>query len=517
MYHILPLLASIVAVSANCPNYEQFARERHEPFSSGRHAYPFQRPGKDCRTYSVPAVEKVIYDEMDQAIGDPDLYRLFLNTWPNTLDTTVKWQGTSADDPDEELAFITTGDINALWLRDSANQLQSYKSVLSSNRGSPSNENDIASLFRGAINLQARYITKSPFCNAFHPPPEAKLRRVKRSLQPRDTVSPKYDPDFVFECKYELDSLAAFLQLSWDYYDETEDGEFFGKFGWAEAVKAILRVAKHMQEGTYDEQGRVQKPAYTWLRNADSASETVSNHGHGAPVKGHIGLVRSFFRPSDDACIYQYFIPANMMFSRYLAACAKIMRPLDEKVAKEMEALAFDIEVGINKHAIIQHPIFGEMYAYEIDGFGSYSLMDDANIPSLLSIPHLGYKPASQHVYDNTRAFVLSSYNPYYARGPVLNATGGPHLGPGMAWPMGLIVQLLTTEDDEEIVDGIRQLMNSTSGLGLIHETVNSHNEKHWTRSWFSWANGLFGQMIMDLYKRKPTLIARSYQGVDEK
>ena len=173
-----------------------------------------------------------------------------------------------------------------------------------------------------------------------------------------------------------------------------------------------------------------------------------------------------------------------MMFSRYLAACAKIMRPLDENVAKEMEALAFDIEVGINKHAIIQHPIFGEMYAYEIDGFGSYSLMDDANIPSLLSIPHLGYEPASQHVYDNTRAFVLSSYNPYYARGPVLNATGGPHLGPGMAWPMGLIVQLLTTEDDEEIVDGIRQLMNSTSGLGLIHETVNSHNEKHWTRSW---------------------------------
>ncbi|KAF4338302.1 meiotically up-regulated [Fusarium beomiforme] len=514
MYRFIALMACIFAVSANCPDYEKFARERHEPFSSGRHAFPCQRPSKDCRTHSLPAVEKMIY-EMNQAIGDPDLYRLFLNTWPNSIDTTIRWRGVSADNSDEELAFITTGDIEAEWLRDSANQLQSYKSILALDKSSPSDENDIASLFRGAINLQARYIRKSPFCNAFHPPPEAKLRNAKRSLQPRDTVSPKYDPNFVFECKYELDSLAAFLQLSWDYYEETEDGEFFGKFGWVEAVKQILKVAKHMQEGTYDEQGIVQKPAYSWLRNSDSASETVSNHGHGAPVKGHVGLVRSFFRPSDDSCVYQYLIPANMMFSRYLTACAKIMRSLDEKLAKEMEALAFDIEVGINKHAIIQHPVFGEMYAYEVDGFGSYSLMDDANIPSLLSIPHMGYKPASQHVYDNTRAFVLSSYNPYYARGPVLNATGGPHLGPGMAWPMGLIVQLLTSDDDEEIVDGIQQLMNSTSGLGLIHETVNSRNENHWTRSWFSWANGLFGQMILDLYKRKPTLIARSYQNVD--
>ncbi|GKT98081.1 unnamed protein product [Fusarium langsethiae] len=482
MYRLVSFILGIAAVSANCPNYEQFARERHEPLSSGRYAFPLQRPSKDCRTYSVPAVEHVIYEEMDQAIGDPDLYRLFLNTWPNTLDTTVRWRGVSADNPEEELAFITTGDIPALWLRDSSNQLQSYKSILPSD--------DIASLFRGAINLQARYLTKSPFCNAFHPPPEANIRRVKRSVQPRDTVSPKYDPDFVFECKYELDSLAAFLQLSWDYYEETEDADFFGKFGWVEAVKKILKVAEHMQEGTYDEQGMVQKPAYTWLRNADSASETVSNHGHGAPVKGRIGLVRSFFRPSDDSCIYQYFIPANMMFSRYLTSCAKIMRPLDEELAKKMEAMASGIEYGINEHAIIQHPVYGEMYAYEIDGFGSYSLMDDANLPSLLSIPHMGYKPASQHVYDNTRAFVLSPSNPYYARGPVLNATGGPHLGPGMAWPMGLTVQLLTSDDDDEIVDGIRQLMNSTSGLGLIHETVNSFNEKHWTRSWFSWANG---------------------------
>ncbi|KAH7157801.1 hypothetical protein B0J13DRAFT_617864 [Dactylonectria estremocensis] len=513
---LLPLLLAATAASDSCPSYEQYARERHEPSSSGRYAFPFQRPDERCRTYAVPAVEHAIANEMPGAIGDPDLFQLFQNTWPNTVDTTVRWTGVAADNPDEELAFITTGDIDAMWLRDSANQLQSYKSVIAHTGASSSApENNIASLFRGAINLQGRYIREAPWCNAFRPPLEARsaLARTKRAaVGPRDQVHPSYDPDVVFECKYELDSLAAFLQLSWDYYEESGDGDFFGRFGWVDTVKKILKVAKLMQDGTYADDGGVLPSHYSWLRDSNSASETVSNHGRGAPIKGDIGLVRSFFRPSDDACIYQYFIPANMMLARYMSSCATIMRKLNVKVAQQMEDLATGIEIGINEHAIIPHPKFGDMYAYEIDGFGSFSLMDDANLPSLLSIPHMGYKPASQHVYDNTRAFVLSSYNPYYARGPVLNATGGPHLGPGMAWPMGLIIQMMTSDDDDEIVNGMRQLLGSTSGLGLIHETVNSHDDKKWTRSWFAWANGLFGQMILDLWKRKPELIARSYQ-----
>ncbi|KAF4972830.1 hypothetical protein FZEAL_9511, partial [Fusarium zealandicum] len=181
MHRLLSLLAAVVAVSANCPNYEQYARERHEPFSEGKYSFPSQRPSKACRTYSAPSVEHVIYEEMTEAIGDPDLYQLFQNTWPNTVDTTVRWRGVSADDPEEELAFITTGDINAMWLRDSANQLQSYKSIISP-LAPPWDGNTISSLFRGAINLQARYIRNAPFCNAFHPPPEANLPHAKRSL-----------------------------------------------------------------------------------------------------------------------------------------------------------------------------------------------------------------------------------------------------------------------------------------------------------------------------------------------
>lgn len=272
-----------------------------------------------------------------------------------------------------------------MWLRDSANQLQSYKSLITST--STSNEPDIASLFRGAINLQARYIRQSPYCNAFHPPAEAKFNKFKRSIAPRgDNVRPKYDPEIVFECKYELDSLAAFLQLSWDYYEESKNEDFFRQFGWVDAVRKVIKVARTMQNGTYAADGSPVKQTYKWLRNSDSASETMSNRGYGPPMKGGIGLVRSFFRPSDDACIYQYFIPANMMLARYLSSCAEIMRALDKDVADEMESIAAEIEIGINEHAIVQHPKFGEMYAYEIDGFGSYNLM--VSITTLKTKPH---------------------------------------------------------------------------------------------------------------------------------
>ncbi|CAH0016392.1 unnamed protein product [Clonostachys rhizophaga] len=495
------LILALTATAQECPNYVQYAAERHEPFSPGIYEFPFQRPTKDCRTYSVDKVEEII-EGKNATISDPDLQRLFENTWPSTLDTTVRWTGVSSDNPDEELAFIITGDINAMWMRDSANQLQSYKSIVSEYR--------IASLYRGAINLQARYMTQYPYCNAFQPPPESGMS--PQYEHDDDVVTPAVDHNVVFECKYEIDSMAAFFQLSWDYYEVTKDAEFFGKFGWVEAVKVILSTAKDLMRGTYADDGSVIRPPYTWLRTATSASETVFNKGTGAPVRGNIGLVRSFFRPSDDSCIYQYFIPGNIMFSRYVKATSEIMKTIDEALAKEMEDIAEGIAKGIEEHAIVNHPEFGEVYAFEIDGFGSFNLMDDANIPSLLSIPHLGFKESTDSIYQNTRNFVLSKSNPYFAYGPVINATGGPHVGPGNGWPMAVVMQLLTSDDDEEITHGLKELLGSTSNLGLMHETVNSHDDSQWTRPWFAWANGLFGQMILDLEKRKPHLLEQSFQ-----
>lgn len=283
----------------------------------------------------------------------------------------------NTDFGNDKLAFIITGDINAMWMRDSANQLQSFKSLVDSER--------VASLYRGAINLQARYMRQSPYCNAFQPPPESGM--PPQHEREDDVVTPEYDPDVVFECKYEIDSLAAFFQLSWDYYEATGDVEFFGRFAWAEAVRVILDTARDLMAGTYAEDGSVNPSPYTWLREATSASETVANRGVGAPVRGDIGLVRSFFRPSDDSCIYQFFIPGNMMFASFVKATAEIMRTIDESTAQEMEDMAAGIEEAIDKFAIVNHPEYGQVYAYEVDGFGSYNLMVPSYVFILDSLP----------------------------------------------------------------------------------------------------------------------------------
>lgn len=316
-----------------------------------------------------------------------------------------------------QLTFITTGDIVAMWLRDSANQLRSYKPLLTANTSTDS----LASLFRGAINLQARYILTSPFCNAFQAPTESGKSPEDNSAADTDVVVPAYDKNFVFECKYELDSLSAFLQLSHDYYDKTQDSDFFGKFQWVNAIEMILNVTEELQVSTYDAAGHVNTPPYTFLRTWNSASETLLNSGTGSPVNSGTGLVRSSFRPSDDSTIYQLFIPANMMFSSYLSKCAAIMETIDADLATRMTNLAAEVRTGIEKHGKVQHDTFGQIYAYEVDGFGSRNMMDDANVPSLLSIPIIEYLNASDSTYQNTREFVLSTSNPYYMHGPVLN------------------------------------------------------------------------------------------------
>lgn len=257
-----------------------------------------------------------------------------------------------------------------MWLRDSANQLQSYKSLLRPNTSSGS----LASLFRGAINLQARYITVSPHCNAFQPPKEAESPTINQ-FSSSDFVMPPYDPAVVFECKYELDSLAAFLQLSYDYYSCTKDAEFFTKFGWKAAVERLMKVVDELTAATYADDGMVNDAPYQFTRHTSVSTETLPNNGIGSPVKGNTGMVRSAFRPSDDACTYQLLVPANMMLARYLTGCVEIMEPLDSHLSRKMTTFADSVRKGIERYGRVKHPDFGEMYAYEVDGFGSINLM----------------------------------------------------------------------------------------------------------------------------------------------
>lgn len=530
--------------AVECPSsFEEYMRSKPGPASTGSRQFPLVRPPPECRTFRVPAVDEYI-EKMEGVIKDPDLYRLFQNSFPNTLDTMVKWHGYAQDengnDTDQELSYIITGDIDAMWLRDSASQLYSYLPFLSPhNPVSNDNINSLNSLWRGLINSHSRYILISPYCHAFQPPPESGIPPTHNGAYSQNKPRPAYDPVKVFDCKWELDSLASFLQVSVGYYERTHDLAFFAKHDWIAAVEAAVEASAAMRLGTYDDEGRVLPSAWTFTGWTNRGSETLTNDGLGNPVRSN-GMVRSAFRPSDDATIFQLLVPANMMWAKYLEGASVITEELAERAvpglgADRMEAaanltaamrdLAFGIRQGIDRDAVVEHRGFGEIFAYECDGFGGVNLMDDANIPSLLSMPLFGYaqsrfrlpdSPAGRdyaEVYRNTRRFVLSGENPYYAKGPVLSAVGGPHLGPGRAWPMAALVAAMTAFDEDTglvggkgggsgdlqavVAEQLGMVLNSTSGTGVVHESVHSWVGSAYTRAWFGWANGLLGELVM--------------------
>ncbi|KAM7193545.1 Protein of unknown function (DUF1237) domain containing protein [Rhypophila sp. PSN 637] len=546
-----------------CDSFQTLQSQKPGPLSEGHRKFPYVRPPPECRTFKLPAMEAMI-ERMKGVIADPDLFRLFENSYPNTLDTMVKWRGyakstnTSSlgerDVTDEELTYVITGDIDAMWLRDSASQIYSYLPFLE-----PSNDPDsLASLWRGLINSHSRYIVISPYCHSFQPPEESGISPTVNGAFHNNNPQPPYDPKKVFDCKWELDSLASFLQISAAYYTRTNDLDFFAKYQWVEAVKAAVDASAAMRLGTYDKDGKVLPSAWTFTGYTNRGSETLTNDGLGNPVKKN-GMVRSGFRPSDDACIFQLLTPSNMMFAAYLEQASVIMEGLGKQhvegaanLTTAMRDLAKGIRKGISRDAVVHHRDFGEIFAYEVDGYGSANLMDDANVPSLLAMPLWNYthtlgkskpkmikstKEEKEHhdyakIYQNTRKFVLSMANPYYSQGPALSAVGGPHLGPGKGWPMAAIVAALTAYNDElsgfkdaaareeAVALQLGQVLNSTGGTGVIHESVNAWNANDWTRSWFGWANGIFGELIMKIaedeeargVKKGEGLLGRSWQ-----
>jgi meiotically up-regulated gene 157 (Mug157) protein len=475
------VLAAASLVAAQCPLYQHYAYQKHAPYTEARWNLSYARPIPSCRTFVAPEVEDTI-QRLKSVIVDPDLFRIFENSWPSTLDTTIGWRGLAnrTDEVEEELTFVITGDIEAMWLRDSANQLQAYVSVLRAN----SSQESLAGLYRGAINLQARYILEAPFCNAFQAPPESGI--MPKSSLNSDQISPSFNYMSVFSCQWELDSVASFLQMSNDYATATGDVEFFRKYNWTAAVETILKTAESMTVDSYTDTGRWQHTPYTYCAPYGGTPINVCN---GSPHRGNIGLIRSFHRPSDDACTYQYLIPSNMMFSRMLNLSSTIMEKVEPEegngeLTSWMRSMSSEIHEGIEKHAIVQDAKHGAVYAYEVDGYGSTNMMDDPNIPSLLSAPFLGYLPRTDRVYQNTRSKILSRDSPYYSWGPVISGVGSPHTQPGKAWPMANIMVILTSDDDEEIVRNLRDLIKSTDGFGLMHESVDSHIKGLWSRQW---------------------------------
>jgi len=475
---------------------------------------PYQRPSTHCRTFESELVEKVIRD-LNASMIDRDLFRIFENAFPNTLDTTVRWHVDGTEDETHRShlwshgiepeawqglqSFIVTGDINAEWLRDSTNQLAQYQRLAKKDKR-------IENLILGAINTQAEYIIESPYCNAFQPPPPSRLNPSDNGQG--DTVHPAYEPSKVFECKYELDSLAHFLALSNQFHDHTGSTAYLTP-RWYEAVESLTQVLDQQSKSTFDEKsGRFERQMYRFQRTTNTGTETLNLGGNGNPLNYGSGLVRSAFRPSDDATTLGFFIPANAMMAVELKRAAIILSAAGStNLAAELKARGDTIEKGVWEHGVVDHKKWGSVFAFEVDGYGSSILMDDANLPSLLALPLLGFLKPEERTYQNTRKMILSKDgNPYYLTGHEFSGIGGPHIGLQNAWPMSLLVQAMTSSDDDEIKRCLNDVKRA-SPLGLVHESVNVARVRDYTRSWFAWANSVFAQTILDVAERKPHLL----------
>ena len=365
---------------------------------------------------------------------DPDLARLFENCFPSTTDTTIRFHTDGSSDGAATFAglggrdkgkwqgpqsFVITGDILAEWLRDSTNQLSPYQPLANKDPA-------IARLILGAINTQAEYVIESPYCNAFQPPPISGLPITLNGQD--DFVHPQYEPNFVFECKYELDSLAHFLKLSNDFHNHTSSTDFLRNPRWHLALDTVLSVLEQQSRPTFDaDTGAYRRNEYTFQRRTDTGTETLNLQGVGNPLAAGTGLVRSAFRPSDDATILGFFIPANALMAVELGrAAAMLRRQGEESRAATLEKWSKTITAGIWEHGVVNHKTHGEVFAYEVDGYGSAILMDDANFPSLLALPLMGFVAADDPTYLRTRKMLLAKKsNPYYLQGRQFKGIGG--------------------------------------------------------------------------------------------
>jgi meiotically up-regulated gene 157 (Mug157) protein len=345
------------------------------------------------------------------------------------------------------------------------------------------------------------YVIESPYCNAFQPPPIANMAPVSNNQQ--DAVHPMYEPSFVFECKYELDSLAHFLALSTAFYDKTGSTDFLHP-RWMTAVETVLQVLEEQSKPTFDpETGQYSRNVYTFQRKTDTGTETLNLKGIGNPLNSGTGLIRSAFRPSDDATILGFFIPANAMIAIELKRTGALLQQSGHaELSKRVSQWGQQIHDAVWKHGVVKHPKFGDVFAYEVDGYGSQIIMDDANYPSLLALPVMGFLDKNDEVYQNTRRMLLSREgNPYFLTGsdfkgiggkvqPLLTAsleqeelTGseGPHIGVTNAWPMSLLMQIQTSDDDDEIRECLTLVLDSAP-LGLLHESVDVNHITSYTR-----------------------------------
>jgi meiotically up-regulated gene 157 (Mug157) protein len=376
-----------------------------------------------------------------------------------------------------------------MWLRDSTAQVWPYLPLISGDA-------ELKRLVAGVINRQARCILIDPYANAFNKGPTG-------SQWSEDLTDMKPE---LHERKWEVDSLCYPIRLAHAYWKTTGDtAPFDGE--WVAAMELVLR--------TFREQQRTEGPGpYKFQRVTGWQTDTVAGAGYGNPIRP-VGLIVSIFRPSDDATTFPFLVPSNHFAVVSLRQLAEMMRGVVGRggLAASCEALAMEVEEALVAHAIVDHPVHGPVWAYEVDGFGNRHHMDDANVPSLLSLPYLGACPPDDPLYRRTRAFVLSPDNPYFFRGEAGEGVGGPHVGLEMIWPLGITMRALTSEEDAEIATCLRTLKETHGGTGFMHESFHQDDPDRFTRSWFAWANTLFGELVLKVHRERPHILQRSLSG----
>ena len=434
---------------------------------------PTNRPAESERLFRSEAVEAEIA-RIKGVLSNAKLAWMFENCFPNTLDTTVRYR---KDDNGRDDTVVYT-DIHAMWLRDSGAQVWPYLQLANK-------DEHLRSMLAGVIRRQFKCIELDPYANAFldpyDPNPDHQWMSDQTQMRPE-----------LHERKWEIDSLCYPLRLAYEYWLVTGDDSVFDEH-WMAAIRNILK--------TFREQQRKEGVGpYTFMRVTDRQLDTVCNMGKGNPVNP-VGLIASVFRPSDDATTFLFLVPSNFFAVTSLRKAAEILTKVNGQaaLAAECTELAAEVETALKKYATYNHPEYGTIYAFEVDGYGNRFLMDDANVPSLLAMPYLGDMDVNDPIYQNTRRFVWSEANPYFFRGSAGEGIGGPHVGYDMAWPMSIMMKAFTSQDDAEIKRCVEMLMTTDAGTGFMHESFNVNDPTDFTRSWFAWQNTLFGELILKL------------------
>ncbi|TPE43915.1 glycoside hydrolase family 125 protein [Pontibacter mangrovi] len=446
---------------------------------SPKDKYSSQRPAPSKRHFTSKAVEKKI-KEVKKDIADEELAWMFENCLPSTLDTTVTYQEKNGR-PD---TYVITGDIDAMWLRDSSAQVWPYLALMDKDK-------PLQKLVAGVINRQTSYILKDPYANAFYDDPN------KQGEWAKDLT--KMQPG-VHERKWEIDSLCYPIRLGYHYWKTSGDTAPFDA-EWQNAMQLVVKTFKEQQR-------KEDRGPYKFQRVTGWQTDTVAGAGYGNPIKP-VGLICSTFRPSDDATTFLFLVPSNyfaVTSLRQLAEMSKEIRK-NNTFADECIALADEVEKALQQYAVVEHLDFGQIHPFEVDGFGNNLFMDDANIPSLLALPYLDACPVEDPVYQRTRKFVLSESNPWFFKGKYGEGIGGPHIGQDMIWPMSIIMRAMTSQSDEEIKQCLHQLKTTHAGTGFMHESFHKDDPKNFTRKWFAWVNTLFGELVLKVHAERPHLL----------